>query len=225
MLARALATDCLDLVLARSCLRCGRLGRVLCPTCLAGLRGQVSQRPLAGGPVPAFAALPYDPVGRELIVDYKERGNRALAPMLGVLLADAVEGAARTLGTPACQLVPVPAHRRSMRGFDALAGIVRSARRELSRRGLEATVVPAIRSTRHGIAMKSLTLAERRAQATTLFRLSRAPVHPDLPVVVVDDVVTTGSTLLAMCAALATADVPAAAAACITAVSVEGRRR
>ena len=62
-----LATDLLDLVLARACLDCERLGRVLCSACLERRRGRIRNQVLPSG-LTATAALEYVPDGRELVL-------------------------------------------------------------------------------------------------------------------------------------------------------------
>ena len=214
---RALVTDGLDLVLARACLRCEVPGRVLCDACLARLRGRVRTTSSFG--LPVHAALAYDAGGGDLVIAYKDHGNRALAPMLGTLLADAIDAAMRELSVPAAQLVPVPARPWSERGFNAVAGIVRFAQRDLLARGIVVRTARPIRAQRRRSPMKSLSGQERRQQVGQLFRPARLRrPAADLPVVIVDDVITTGTTVEAMRSVLTAMGADVAAAAAVTSV-------
>ena len=217
-----LVTDLLDLVLARACLDCDEPGRVLCVPCLEDRRGHLRRGVLESG-LPVTAALDYVPHGRELVVAYKEHGTRALAPMLGVLLADAVGAAANARDGAGLLLVPVPSHRRSRRGFDALGGIVRHAVPELRERGMRVDVIRPVRRRSGHVPLKELGRDERRRAVADAFRVDPAvaarAVAQRRPVIVVDDVVTTGATVERLATVLAAAGCPPSGAASVALVS------
>jgi predicted amidophosphoribosyltransferase len=193
----ALLVEVFDLVLGRTCLGCHTPGSVLCPECLALLRGGVRSVPLAGLAIPLHAASPYDGLTREAILEYKERGSRSLAPMLGRLLADAALAAARLHRPARCVLVPVPSHRHAPRGFDALGAVARSAARDLSRDGLPTRVERRLRPGPAYLPMKGLSRSERRTRIIGAFRAA-GPTRPSDAgslVLLIDDVVTTGATM------------------------------
>lgn len=191
-----LLTDALDLVLARACLTCGRLGRTLCPDCLTALRGRAGVHPEASGLPTVAAALPYDGPARRILIEYKERANRSLAPMLGVLLADAVRALVPDPAHSGVLLVPVPGHRRPSRGFDALGAIVAGCVRELSAHGCTVRNARVLRTDVPHRALKGMGRDERRAAVTGTFGVDRhvRARLPRGPIVVVDDILTTGAT-------------------------------
>lgn len=205
-LLTTLTTDLLDLVLARACLACGQPGRAWCAACLAACpRDRAPNRPV-GGDVALVSATRYDGVVREAIVDYKEHGNRALAPMLGQLLAEAVLAYLRN-GDDGAVLVPVPGHRRPERGFDALGGIVRPARARLAELGIRTALVTAVRLDSDPGPIKYLDRRQRQAAVAGTMRPARSrwlarATRSGLPLIVVDDVVTTGGTVTEAVAAL-----------------------
>jgi predicted amidophosphoribosyltransferase len=221
---RILLTDVADLVLGRRCLMCDAVGTALCAPCLTGLRGGVSTVVVPPGLPPATASLPYEDAGRTLILEYKERGNRGLAPMLGTLLADALEShLARLTATPV-SVVPVPSHRWSARGFDALGGIARAAERTLAARGHRVLMQPWLETASAYRPLKDLSRDERRRRIEGAFRVPararrelghRAPQH----VLVVDDVLTTGATLREAVRTLAGAGIPVAGIAVVARAS------
>ena len=192
MLLPTLLVDALDLVLGRACHRCDEPGRVLCPSCLTALRGSAGLTTAADLPV-ATAALPYAGDGARLVLAYKERGNRALAPMLGLLLADAVAAHPAIQEHRSVTIVPVPGHRRARRGFDALGDLCTAAATALTHDGRSAQVRRAVRSVRSSPPLKGLTRNDRREAIDGAFVARTAPLLP--PVLVVDDVLTTGATM------------------------------
>jgi predicted amidophosphoribosyltransferase len=220
MRPRDLLTDVADLVLGRRCLMCEAIGTALCSTCLAGLRGRVRTVAASPGLPPATASLAYENDGRALILEYKERGNRGLAPMLGELLADAIEPHLGPLPTVPAIVVPVPAHRWSARGFDALGGIARAADHALAARGRPVLVRRWLETASTYRPLKDLTRAERRLRIEGAFTVP-SRVRGDLPrsapggVMVVDDVLTTGTTLGEAVRTLMGAGIPVAGVAVV----------
>ena len=197
----------LDLLLPTRCAGCGALGAACCRACFGvwgGLR-EVTRTPTAGL-VRVFALASYQGVARRLLIAYKERGRRDLAPALGHALAEALL-ALPGIGPPLC-LVPAPSRRAASRArggphVDRLADV---AAENLAGRGLEVAVAPAlgVAGVRDAV---GLGRAERVANLAGRIRFrgdARPP--PGSAVVVLDDVVTTGAT----------------AAACVRALEAEG---
>lgn len=168
-----------------------------------------------------YAMAGYHGVPRRLVLAYKERGRRDLAPALGGLLARACEylPGTRQGADEALWLVPVPSRRRAsrVRGGPHMLVLARHCAAALAARGSPAAVAPALR------------LDARARDAVGLDATARAHnlsgrVHavPDglppggAPVVLLDDVVTTGATARACVAALHEADVAVAAVLALT---------
>ena len=171
MRPRDLLTDVADLVLGRRCLLCEAIGTALCADCLVALRGRVVDVSATSDLPRTTAALAYSGEGRTLILEYKERGNRGLTPMLGALLADAI---APHLPVPLAGptiVVPVPSHRWSARGFDALGGIARAASDALRARGRPVHVEPWLETVSAYRPLKDLSRAERRLRIEGAFRV------------------------------------------------------
>jgi predicted amidophosphoribosyltransferase len=215
--------DLLDLVAGWECVACGAPGRMLCDACRGDLRLVGERR----DPVPAPPGLPaaysagvYDGVLRAAILAHKERGVRALTPVLGGALAYAVRTAVMS-ATPvhrAITLVPVPTSRRARaeRGQDTVAALARRCAATLRSAGWDARVFPALTPVRSRSDQAALGRIERVRNLAGAFRAR--PV-PGVRIVVVDDVITTGATLADACRALAAVGTPVLATPRLQAVA------
>jgi predicted amidophosphoribosyltransferase len=215
---RAVLYDALvDLLLGCCCAVCGRGGRPLCRSCAAALpQGAHIAWP---DPTPDGLALPvaaaaYEGAVKALVLAHKEQQVLALATPLADLLAAAV----RELCTLALSgrdppldrvaLVPVPSRPAVVRarGHDPLLRVTRRTAGRLRRDassgtgGADAAEVPVVTVRRMLRArgrvrdQAGLTAVERAANLRDAFTC-RGPARPhDPPVVVVDDVLTTGAT-------------------------------
>lgn len=225
MRAASLLSDVADLVLGRGCSLCEEIGPPVCDRCLTALRGQLCTVATFG---PALvAAGHYSGPLRRLVLDYKEEGHRGLSRPLGMLLGEAVGSLLPPTGSRAGTLVPVPGHRRPRRGFDALSGVVRQARDDLRARGWTVDVAAVLRADRDYAPAKSLGRADRRLMLAGAFRIVPGAVAEhrahlsDRPVILVDDIVTTGATLTEGLRALRTAGISVHG---IAVIAVAGRR-
>lgn len=143
--------------------------------------------------MPVVAANPYRPVLEHAIPAYKDDGALHLTRFLGGRLALAV----RALGPPPeTVLVPVPSLPAAVRrrGFDHAATLARSAAGETGLRWRRWLV-----RRRTGMDQSVLGRGERRANVTGSMG---ARGGAGQVVVLVDDVVTTGSTVIEACRAL-----------------------
>ncbi len=208
------ARELLDLVLPAGCVCCQRAGPWWCSDCRPVSKPELVT--LARGPT-TFASGDYATELRTALLAYKERGNRGLAELLSGYLSDAVDVAARSLsehpGPPV--LVPVPSNRAAARerGGDHIRRLSRLVARETS-----LALVPALQLTRPVADSAGLSATQRAANLAHRMRASRAsPGLAGRPVVIVDDIVTTGATLVEAQRALAASGWPTAAAAAIAA--------
>jgi predicted amidophosphoribosyltransferase len=180
------ASALVDLVLPRRCVGCGGYLGALCPRCVPDL-------PAFRTPSEAWAAATYDGALRSALLAYKERGRRDLGRPLGELLARSV-GAAMAVGRcppDAVLLVPVPSARSvaAARGGDH---VVRLARRAAPQCGVR-VVRDALVLTRS--VRDSAGLGSRERTSNVAGAMAARPGPPGWAALVVDDIVTTGSTL------------------------------
>jgi predicted amidophosphoribosyltransferase len=199
----------LDLVLPQPCAGCGGHGS-WCAGC-ADVLAAAARRPLgstrpdptpAGFPAAAAAAA-YDGAVRGALLAHKERGRLSLTAPLGRALAAAVA----CLDLPRdVVLVPVPSSRQAVRerGHDHALRLARHAARVLTEAGQPACARSVLVPTRALGDSAGLGAAGRSANLAGAFRAA-APVPPGLAVVVVDDVMTTGASLVEATRALTVA--------------------
>jgi predicted amidophosphoribosyltransferase len=191
------------------CVGCGRHGADLCAGCAAVLhRGarRSDPDPCPAGLPPTYAAADYDGAVRAAVLAFKEHGRSALlTPLRSGLVAAC---AAALVAVPDQRLpwpvllVPVPSSPQAIRarGADPAADLARAAARELGRAGLPARCWRGLGSTRRRLDQAGLD-ATRRAANLHASMQARAP-RVAATVLVVDDVVTTGATLVEAARAL-----------------------
>jgi predicted amidophosphoribosyltransferase len=205
----------LDLLIPARCAGCGARGAPCCARC-AGVWGSVSEvvRVPVAGVARVFALARYRGVARRLLIAYKERGRRDLAASLGRALAEALvvlplrafAGARNGSDSAgAVCLVPAPSRRSAarVRGGPHVERLAAAAASVLSGWGFEVAVAPALELTGGARDAVGLDRAERAANLAGRLRFREAGrPPPGFPVVVLDDVITTGATAAACVRAL-----------------------
>lgn len=219
--AGAVLAVLLDLVLPRTCAGCSVPGRALCLSCrtlLAGpALGLVRPDPCPEGLPPVSALLAYEGVAQRLLLCHKERGRLHLTAPLGEGLAAAV----RVLTVAPVLLCPVPSSVRAVRqrGHDHAFRLATAAARAL---GPQASAARMLAPARQVADQSGLTTQQRAANLRGALRATR---EPQGPVVVVDDVVTTGATLVEATRALRAAGHEVVGAAAVAATTRRSPRR
>jgi len=227
-LLRDLLGELLELVLPEDCAGCGTDRGLLCERCRTELAAPARVRwpdPVPPGLPTPWSVAAYDGPVRAAVVAAKEHGRTRLARPLGDALARAVVAAAGRVGDrPApLLLVPAPSRRAAVRarGHDPTLRTARRAAAVCRAQGLPVAVAPVLRVAGRVRDQAGLGAGERAANlAGNLSVPARfVPLVAGRPVVLVDDVVTTGATLAEAARALRLAGAQVLAAATVAATS------
>jgi ComF family protein len=204
--ASRLSGALLDLALPPNCAGCSAEGAALCPACRRGLEGRLAVRPGVPLGLPATMPMPlaqlewcapFSGTVRVALHRLKYSGERRLvAP-----LADGLAARWRVAGVGGDLLVPVPVHalRARRRGYDQAFLLAAAASDRLA-----VPWLAALERTRNTAPQFELGRRARLSNVGGAFALRPAAaraVKGSWPVLV-DDVVTTGSTLVACAAVL-----------------------
>jgi predicted amidophosphoribosyltransferase len=196
-----------DLVWPADCAGCEReLAGPLCGECRLALLGPVTRResgaprlvPADGGPaLPVWSSAWYQGEVRRAIVAWKRQGRGELEWELRRAVARTAEAAGRVLApiSPAIAVVPVPSRwlRRLSRRGGTSAVLARAAAEALAGSGFEAVLADVL--TRSSLSREQ---AGKSRQQRVAGREGTTGVRrpPPAPCLLVDDVLTTGATLL-----------------------------
>lgn len=220
----------LDLVLPAACVGCGAEGTLLCRGCerTVGTARRHSPDPAPPGLPETWTAGRYSGALRALLLGYKERDRRDLAPVIGCLLARATRAAVMSVGDPdraPLVLVPIPSRRAvaRQRGGDHVRRLLVAAIR--ADPPLAACpLIPALRVVGRPVDAVGLDTAHRWQARAGVFapRAGCLRLVQGRDVVLVDDLITTGATLVDAARALAEAGARPAAAVTLAATA---RRR
>lgn len=193
---RSALADALALVLPVECAGCGAPDRAVCPACEQSLQTPVRTRRLARSALEVFSATAYAGPVQHLLPAVKDGGRTEAAGCLGAALRRALEAGAsrheeRALGPPEARapalVVPVPSARAATRRRGYLPVLLL-----LRRAGVAAH--PALRFCRRVRDQSGLSAGERARNIAG--SMTAAGSVAGRRVILVDDVVTTGASLL-----------------------------
>jgi predicted amidophosphoribosyltransferase len=230
--------ELLELVLPERCAGCGAGTGLLCPGCARRLGSPAWPawpRPVPAGLPAPWAVTAYDGAVRAMIVAHKESGRTGLARPLGAALARSAlaaswpaapsPAATRTAvpdpagDTAPLLLVPVPSARAATRhrGHDPTRRITAMAVSALIRSGVRARAACVLAQARRVADQSTLTAQERAGNLLEALTVVRPIKVRGRRVVVVDDVITTGATLVEAARALREAGADVAGAGVVAA--------
>lgn len=217
-----------DLIVGADCPGCGRAALGLCHACGRSCPPIARRvRPSHPCTVPILAGQDYDGIVRSTVVAWKEHGHDRLSAVLAhYLVAAVLECVEREVGGETCiDLVPIPASRaaRRARGRDLVADLAGRTSRILGEVGVDARVARRLSWCRRAASQKSLAAADRPGNV----RGALTAVGPDAgrALIVVDDVVTTGSTVAEAVRALGRRGETVSGIACVAATPAPDRSK
>lgn len=188
----------IDLAAPLCCAGCDRPGIRWCPRCAAVLTDSpIAITTRVPVPAPVWACGRYRGPARRAVIAGKEHGRTDLAAPLGAALAHALRVLAHwgeLPDGPLLQLLPAPTRATSARrrGGDTVTAMTRAAATGL---GARVRVVPALYTAAWTADSAGLSAAERTRNLSGRIRSrTHTRLHPRAVTVLVDDVITTGTT-------------------------------
>ncbi len=193
-------SDIADLVLGRRCVGCDEGSTLVCIKCDAQIQGHAHiardfrfddiQEDLR---IPLAVACVYTPPMSTLIYSYKDAHVPALAPILSRYLENAFDELAKTC-VPKATLTPIPTRSAAIRrrGFDSMGLISK----HLIKRGHAVEhMLTDNRTAGNSKALDSRTRSREIHDAFAITQTTHRLIKNATPVIIFDDVTTTGSTL------------------------------
>lgn len=168
------------------CLGCAREGDLLCPGCLAALPDAPRLKVAAGSSLDGIMASSlYKGLAKELIWKLKSSGARSAAKTMAVRMAPLLKDKTGAIFVS----VPTATTRVRQRGYDQSYLLARALARQVRLPWMKCLV-------RMGQAHQvGANREQRRRQLQQAFRVTQKRFVRGAHIILVDDVVTTGSTL------------------------------
>ncbi|HCA41495.1 MAG TPA: hypothetical protein DEP01_08475 [Aminobacterium sp.] len=163
------------------CPMCGRIGSVGCVSCLQSLLCHPLQLAI-GKDLQLFSGALHKDICRDMVLKLKYAGWGQLGISMGRALG-------KTFSRIPCCLVPIPLHKKSTRPWNQAALLARGIAQEWN-----VPVLYGLEWRRHVSAQTSGGSEARRSMASDAFVVT-CPFPEAMPVILVDDVCTTGTTL------------------------------
>ena len=185
------------------CMACGDIGDFknswgLCPKCLSSLlseenlRGTLMKETIGHSYSRVLACTVYGDVSKEIIGKFKNKSQPWLGKYLGDLMAQRYLEEERTVGPLLADVVtyvPIHSDKQKVRGYDQAQLLA-----EQMGQSLGFPCVSCLERVRQTAAMKNMSQEQRRQNVEGAFRWNENGNVRGKHVILVDDVITTGST-------------------------------
>jgi predicted amidophosphoribosyltransferase len=200
------------LLMPTRCFGCRRLGLEICSSCQKYWRYNFYQRDFGG--LKVFSTIEYSPVAKNILLAAKENGIKQTFNLINLALVKSVRNISEHY--PMAALVPVPSQKSAIRrrGQDFTFDLATSVAKEF---GVQ--VLPILGHNRKVRDQSRLDSKARSKNLAFSFSVDRVNLgnYSGKPVVILDDLVTTGATIIEANRALTKAgfEVTGGATACV----------
>jgi len=188
--------ELLALIYPASCLLCGLAGANICPRCEVSLESCRELYEIHN--LPLYSALHYNEASSHLILAAKESNDRVAARYLAELMAMRFARLHREVAAENYALVPIPSAKAAdrRRGFEHMPLLAKLLAKEIREQyGDICVVTPLLYPARKVVDQSQLTARERAANMKNAFGTKAGIALSSRGIILVDDLVTTGSTM------------------------------
>ena len=209
-------TALLDLFFPPRCAFCARVGvHGVCPACEKTLPRMETALREGAGFGRCAAPLRYEGVVREALLRFKFRGARSAAEGFGAILAQCV---AEELGGAfdVVTWAPVSKKRLRSRGYDQAYLLARSAARVW-----DVEPVSMLKKVRDNPPQSGLDAAARRGNVLGVYEATNVEAIQNARILLIDDIITTGSSLSECARVLKDAGAQSVVCACLATATTE----
>ena len=180
-----------------SCIICGARESEFCIRCRADWRS--SPQLISGESFPVCSSVPYSETARAIVLSAKENGVKFTRNLVVSELCAAIRVLTRESNlVREVNLVPIPSSRkaRARRGFDFISQVTNIVAKELNAESesIRFFARPILSNTKRVVDQSGLTELQRHENLLGAFQVAKR-LNSTAPIIIIDDVVTTGSTL------------------------------
>ena len=199
-----------ELIFPSRCIGCSQLGISICSTCRKSWHSHIYHRTIKvlDTPYPVISAIEYSPIASRVLLRAKEANQEAADQLLVSALSHSLRYFLKKFGFG--DLVPIPSRRSATRkrGRDFMQEITELVAENESIKSLQ--ILQHQRAVRDQSQLNSQQRNRNIAGAfSTSFNLAEVRDSGNIgPLIIVDDLVTTGATLAEAIRALRTAGFP-----------------
>ena len=171
-----------ELIFPSRCIACGLLGPSICAQCRSGWNPHIYRQTV--GDIPTYSSVTYSPIAQKVILASKENSLKEADRLVVEALMKSLSYLKRERGL--ALLVPIPARTssRRRRGRDYILDLVKQ---------LDVDSVELLSVVKHVRDQSTLNHDRRATNLDHAFEARRCEVGE---VILIDDIVTTGATLL-----------------------------
>jgi predicted amidophosphoribosyltransferase len=186
-----------SLAFDNSCIICRARDSELCIRCREDWRS--SPQRISGENFPVFASIPYGETAKAIVLSAKENGVKFTRNLLVTEIYAAIKELVRVFGSmEEINLVPIPSSRRARtrRGFDFISQVTTILAKKLNAEmeSIRFMSCPILSIAKSVADQSGLSEIQRRENLFGAFEVTKS-LNSTAPIIIIDDVITTGSTL------------------------------